>query len=109
MFFKRIILIDKNSKTKIDIDHASSMGWTIFWLAKYIRINETIKPNSKLPPSPRNILGSLKSEKLKHKKIPIGIDIIIKNNWIFWSWIKKYKIAKTEIDVKPNAPSIPSK
>ena len=50
------------------------MGWINFWLAKYIKINEIIKPNSKLPLSPKNSFGSLRKEKLKHKKIIIGIN-----------------------------------
>ena len=78
LFFKRIILTDKNSKTKIDIDHASKIGCAKFLLAIYIKMNETINPINKLPPSPKNILGSLKTEKLKHKNILIGIIIIIK-------------------------------
>ena len=85
------------------------MGWTKFLLPKYIKIKETIKPNNKLPLSPKNIFGNLKSEKLKHKKIHIGIIIIIKNNWKVWSGNKKYKIANTEHDEKLNVPSIPSK
>ena len=56
-----------------------------------------------------NNLGSLKKEKLKNKKIHIGIDIITKNNLIFSSDIKKYKIANVEIVVKPSVPSVPSK
>ena len=68
-----------------------------------------MNPKSKLPLSPRNSFGSLKIEKLKHKKIQIGINIVIKNNWKFLSGTKKYKIANTEIDVKLKVPSIPSK
>ena len=109
LFFKRMRLIVKNSYTKITIDHASKIGWIKFWLARYIKIKEIINPSSKLPLSPKNILGNLKREKLKHKKIPIGIKMIIKNNWNSWSESKKYKIANTEIDAKLNVPSIPSK
>ena len=109
LFFSRIILIDKNSKTKIAIDHASKMGWINFWLAKYIKINEIIKPNSKLPLSPKNSFGSPRREKLKHKKIIIGINIIIRNNWKFLSGTKKYRITNTEIVVKLSVPFIPSK
>ena len=72
-------------------------------------MNETINPINKLPPSPKNILGSLKTEKLKHKNILIGIIIIIKNNCKFLYGAKKYSIKKTEIVAKLNVPSIPSK
>lgn len=72
-------------------------------------MNDIIKPNIKLPQSPRNSFGKFKIEKLKNKNIPIGIDIVIKNNFNFWSGIKKYKITNTEIEEKPKAPSIPSK
>ena len=75
------------------------MGWIKFWLAKNIRINEIIKPNSKLPPSPKNSLGRFKKEKLNNRKNPIGIDIIINNKRIFSSEIRKYRIANTEIVV----------
>ena len=79
---------------------------------------DTINPNSKLPLSPKNNFGSLKNEKLKNKKQIIGIIIVIRKNWTLSSftkkWVlcskdKKYKIANTEIDVKPSIPSIPSK
>ena len=109
LFFKRIKLIAKNSKTKIDTDHASKMGWAILFLPKYIKTNETKNPINKLPPSPKNILGSLKNEKLKNKKKPIGINVIIKNNCKFLSGVKKYSIEKDEIAAKLNVPSIPSK
>ena len=46
----------------------------------YISKNDTIKPSSKLPLSPKNILGNLNIEKLKHKKIPIEIPGIVKIN-----------------------------
>ena len=109
LFFKRIRFIDKNSYTKIAIDQASNIGWTKLLFARYINVNEIIKPKSKLPLSPKNIFGNLKKEKLKLKKIRIGIIIIIKNNWNSWSGIKKYKIANTEHDVIHNVPSVPSK
>ena len=107
--FIRIRFIDKNSNTKIDIDQASSIGWTMFKLAKYININDIIKPNNKLPPSPKNSLGNLKMEKLKKIKMNRGINTIIKKKWKFLSGIKKYKIDNTETEEKLNVPSIPSK
>ena len=70
----------KNSKTKIAIDHASNIGCVKLRLAKYININETINPINKLPLFPKNILGSLNREKLKNKKILIGINIVNNNN-----------------------------
>ena len=109
LFFNLIKLIDKNSKTNNDIDHASKIWWAKFWLAEYINTNDIINPKSKLPLSPKNSFGSLKIEKLKNKKIQIGMDKVIKNNWSFWSETKKYKIANTEIEVKTNVPSAPSK
>ena len=47
---------------------------------EYIKINEIKNPNNKLPLSPKNSFGRFRREKLKHKKILIGINIIIKNN-----------------------------
>ena len=102
-------MIDKNSYTKITIDQASKIGCTKFWFAKNININEIIKPNSKLPLSPRNNFGRLKIEKLKNRKIIIVINKIIIKNLMFWFGAKKSKIIKTDIDVKLKVPSIPSK
>ena len=48
-----------------------------------------INPNNKLPPSPKNNLGSPRKEKLKNKKKIIGIIITTKKNWIFCSETKK--------------------
>ena len=109
LFFNRIKLTDKNSYTKITTDHASNIGWTNFWFAKYIKINEIIKPNNKLPLSPKKSFGSLRIEKLKHKKTPSGNNIVIKNKLKLWFWTKKNKINITQIVVKLNVPSNPSK
>ena len=109
LFFNLIKLSDKNSKTKIEIDHASKIGWTIFWFAKYIKVNDIINPNNKLPRSPRNNFGSLNTEKLKNKKNIRGSKTVIKNSLVFSSVTKKYKIPNTEIVVKLSIPSKPSK
>ena len=109
LIFSRIRFIDKNSNTKIAIDHASIIGWTKFRLAKYINTKEIIKPNSKLPPSSKNSLGNLKKEKLNNIKMNKGIAIIIKKNLKFSSGIKKYKIDNTDNDEKLSVPSNPSK
>ena len=67
-----------------------------------------MNPNSRLPLSPKNSLGNLKSEKLKHKKVHNGIMIIM--NKICNSWkARKYKMNNTEIDAKLIVPSNPSK
>ena len=95
LFFNRIILTDKNSYTNNVTDQANNIGWANFWLAAYIKMNDTIKPNNKLPLSPKKSLGSLKIEKLKNKKTQIGIIIINKNKSRFWSSIKKNRIANT--------------
>jgi hypothetical protein len=68
-----------------------------------------MKPNSKLPLSPKNCFGNLKIEKLKNKKMAIGINTVIKNSSMFFSETKKYIIANEEIVVQLNKPSIPSK
>ena len=81
----------------------------MFFFVKYIKRKEVIKPNSRLPLSPKNCFGSLKKEKLKNKKMTIGINKIIKNNRKVWSEIKKYIIENVEIDAKLSVPSIPSK
>ena len=89
-----------------------SLGNTCFIVnifAQNIRIKEIIKPNSKLPLSPKNNFGSLKRAKLKDIKMNMGINIVIKNNLIFSSDVRKYKIANMDIDVKLNVPSAPSK
>ena len=77
--------------------------------AKNIKKKEIMNPNNKLPPSPKNVFGSLKIEKLKHKKIHKGNNNIIKNNLIFSSISKKYNKNNTEIVVKLHVPSAPSK
>ena len=41
-------------------------------------MNDIIKPNNKLPPSPKNNFGSLRIEKLKNKKKTNGINITTK-------------------------------
>ena len=79
-FLNLIKLIDKNSNTKIEIDHASKIGWTNFWLAIYIKTNAIIKPNNKLPLSPKNNFGNLNNEKLKNKNNIKGNKTIVKNN-----------------------------
>jgi hypothetical protein len=67
-----------------------------------------MNPNNKLPLSPKNILGNLKSEKLKHKKTHIGI--VKMTHKICDSWLaRKYKMDNTEINAKLTEPSSPSK
>ena len=56
-----------------------------------------INPNNKLPPSPKNSLGSPRKEKLKNKKKLMGIIIITKKSWIFCSPNPSY-ISKTDGD-----------
>ena len=68
-----------------------------------------MKSNNRLPLSPKNNFGRLNIEKLKHKKVHKGINIIIKNNLISLSGTRKYKMAIMVIEVKPNTPSSPSK
>jgi hypothetical protein len=41
-----------------------------------------INPNSRLPLSPKKSFGSFKKEKLKNKKINVGMKIISKNSCI---------------------------
>ena len=77
--FNLIKLIDKNSNTKIEIDHASKIGWANFSLARYINKNDITKPNNKLPLSPKNNFGNFKKEKLKHKNNNTGNNNIVKN------------------------------
>ena len=60
--------------------------------ARYINKKDIINPNNKLPLSPKNILGRLNKEKLKHKKIHSGIKMIIKNRPICSPDVRKYKI-----------------
>ena len=98
-----------NSQTKIEIEKATKIGCTIFCLAIYINVNAIKKPKSKLPLSPKNNLGNLNIERLKHKKISIGIKIVIKNNLTLSLCIKNNKIDKVEIVAKPSMPSKPSK
>ena len=46
-----------------------------------INIKDITKPKNRLPLSPKNNFGSLKREKLKHKKINNGTIIIVKNKF----------------------------
>ena len=69
---KLLLLRWKKFDVCIELDH-SVIPHAIFRL-------KIINPKSKLPLSPRNSFGSLKIEKLKHKKIEIGTDKAIKNN-----------------------------
>ena len=82
LFFNLIKLIDRNSYTNIEIENASKIGWTNFSCERNIKIKAIIKPNNKLPLSPKNNFGSLNKEKLKHKKINIGIKIVNRKNLI---------------------------
>ena len=107
--FILIIFIDKNSKTKIAILHAINIGCNNFSLAIKISKKEIIKPNNKLPLSPKNNFGSLNILKLKHKNIKIGIKIININNLISSSPIMKYKINNVDNIEIINVPSSPSK
>ena len=79
-----------------------------YFLAK-IKMKEIIKPNNKLPLSPKNNFGSLKIAKLKNKKRIKSKNIDNKSNLIVSSVIKKNKIINTVSEVNPNEPSIPSK
>ena len=72
-------------------------------------MKEIIKPNNKLPLSPKNNFGSLKIAKLKNKKRIKSKNIDNKSNLIVSSVIKKNKIISTVSEVNPNEPSIPSK
>ena len=72
-------------------------------------MKEIIKPNNKLPLSPKNNFGSLKIAKLKNKKRIKSKNIDNKSNLIVSSVIKKNKIINTVSEVNPNEPSIPSK
>ena len=64
LFFNRIMLIDKNSYTKIAIDHAIKIGCTLFEFARWIKVKDITNPKSKLPLSPKNNFGRLNKEKL---------------------------------------------
>ena len=68
-----------------------------------------MNPRHKLPLSPRNNFGSLNNEKLKHKKINIGINIVIKKSLMLLLGAKKNKINITDNVAKLRVPSIPSK
>ena len=56
-----------------------------------------------------NAMKKVWKEKLNNKKTHRGRKIIIKYILISSLVVKKYKIAKTEIDVQLNIPSSPSK
>ena len=75
----------------------------------WIKTKAIIKPIVKLPLSPKNILGSLKKEKLKNKKIPNDVNINIKNRLKLRSSIKNINMQIIEIVVSVNVPSKPSK